>query len=144
MFRVIANTENEFVFSTQSTVVKVWKICLKLCTYFTEEDAYLLFDRKKSGPFPTLRYVGLRLMLERKLMLSIPPTFFLNKQFETLYEYYRHTVNVYVPFYKGKNIFLQIYYFSEVRNISDYHEYLSKMMRRLCNQLLPLFLSTWV
>ena len=24
-----------------------WKIVLKLCTYFTEEDAYLPFDRKK-------------------------------------------------------------------------------------------------
>ena len=58
MFLVIANTENEFVFSTQSTVVKIWKIDLKLCTYFTEEDAYLLFDIKKSGPFQTLRYVG--------------------------------------------------------------------------------------
>ena len=74
-------------------------------------------------------------------MLSIPSTFFLSKQFQTLYEIQcnRHTVNVYVPFYKVKNIFLQIYCFSEVRNISDYLEYLSKMMKRLCNQLISLF-----
>ena len=37
---------------------KVWKIDLKLCTYVTEEDAYLPFDRKKSGTFQTLIYVG--------------------------------------------------------------------------------------
>ena len=75
---------------------------LKLCTYFTEEDTYLSFDRKKSGPFQTLRYVGLRVMLDGKLVLSIPSTFFLSKQFETLYKCYRHNVKVYVLFYKGK------------------------------------------
>ena len=94
------------------------------------QDAYLPFDRKKTESFQTLRYVGLRLMPDGKLMLSIPSTFFLNKQLETLYKCYRHTVNVYVPFYKGK-IFLQIYCFSELRNISDYHEYLITMMTRL-------------
>ena len=35
MFRVIANAENEFVFSTNPQLF--WKIDLKLCTYFTEE-----------------------------------------------------------------------------------------------------------
>ena len=32
-------------------IFKVWKIDLKLCIYFTEEDAYLLFDRKNQGHF---------------------------------------------------------------------------------------------
>ena len=41
-------------------------------------------------------------MLEGKLMLSIRLTFFLSKQLENLYKCYRHTVNVFVPFYKGK------------------------------------------
>ena len=41
MFRVIASTENEFKFS------KLGIIDFKLYTYFTEEDAYLPFDRKK-------------------------------------------------------------------------------------------------
>ena len=40
---------------------------------------------KKSGPFQTLRFVGLRLMLDGKLILSTPATCFLSKQFETLY-----------------------------------------------------------
>ena len=47
-------------------------------------------------------YVGLSFMLDGKLMLSIPSTFFLSKQFETLYKCYRHTVKVFVLFYKGK------------------------------------------
>ena len=68
MFRVIASTENEFKFS------KFGKIDFKVYTYFTEEDAYLPFDRKKSESFQTLRYVDLRLMLDGKLMLSIPST----------------------------------------------------------------------
>ena len=33
-------------------------IALRGPAFFTEEDAYLLFDIKKSGPFQTLRYVG--------------------------------------------------------------------------------------
>ena len=63
---------------------------------------------RKSGPFQTLRFVGLRFMLDGKLVLSTPSTFFLSKHFEALYKYYRHTENVYVPFYKGKNIFDKI------------------------------------
>ena len=77
------------------------EIDLKLCTYLTEEDTYLAFDRKKSGSFQTLRYVGLRFMLGGKLAFSISSTFFLSKQFETLYKCYGHTVKVYVLFYKG-------------------------------------------
>ena len=92
MFRVIANTENE----------KKWKIDLKLCTYLTGEDTYLAFDRKESGSFQTFRYVGLRFMLGGKLVFSIPSTYFLRKQFETLYKCYRHTVKMRVLFYKGK------------------------------------------
>ena len=84
-----------------SCIFKGWKIDLKLCTYFTE-DTYLLFDRKKSGPFQTLRYMGLKLMLDCKLVLSMPSTFFLSKQFETLYKCYRHTVKVYVLFFQRK------------------------------------------
>ena len=108
------------------SIFKVWKIDLKLCTYFTVEDTYLLFDRKKSGPFQTLRYVGLRLMLDGKLMLLIPSTFFLSKQFEILYKCYRHTVKVYVLFYKEK-IFRQIDCFSDLRNITDYHDIMSTL-----------------
>ena len=85
-----------------SCIFKVCKMDLKLCTYFTGEDTYLSFDRKKSGPFQTLRYMDLRFMLDGKLVLSIPSIFFLSKQFETLYKCYRHTVKMYVLFYKGK------------------------------------------
>ena len=53
MFRVLQIQKTSCIF-------KVWKIDLKLCTYFTEEITYLLFDRKKSGPFQTLRCVGLK------------------------------------------------------------------------------------
>ena len=96
MFRVIANTENEFVFSKFGKLIKSFVHILqkKICICPLIE--------KKSGSFQTLRYVGLRLMLDDKLMLSIPSTLFLNKQFEILYNCNRHTANVYVPFYKGK------------------------------------------
>ena len=67
---------------------------------------------RKSGSFQTLRFVGLRLMLDGKLILSTPSTFFLIKHFETLYKYYRHTENVYVPFYKGKRHFYKFTAFS--------------------------------
>ena len=82
-----------------------WKIDLKLCTYLTEEDAYLPSDRKNQGHFKLLRFVGLRLMLDGKLMLSIPSTVFLRKQVETLYKCYRHTV-MYMCLFTKKKIFL--------------------------------------
>ena len=50
MFRFIVHTDDEFVFTTHSTYFFFFffffflKIDRKLCTYFTEEDAYLPFD----------------------------------------------------------------------------------------------------
>ena len=57
MFRVIANTENEFAFSTQSTVVKVWEICLKLCTYI-QKKMRICSLVEKIRAISNLRYVG--------------------------------------------------------------------------------------
>ena len=91
MFRVIANAEIEFVFSTQSTVVlenlfvHILQKKMRICP---------LIERK-AGPFQTLRFVGLMLMLDGKLILSTPSTFFLSKHFETLYKCNRHTVKMF-------------------------------------------------
>ena len=70
MFRVIANTENEFAFSTQSTVVKVWKICLKLCTYI-QKKMRICSLVEKIRAISNFEICWLRLMLDGKLMLSI-------------------------------------------------------------------------
>ena len=55
MFRFIAITFDEFVFSTHSTFFFFFffflKIDLKLCTYFTGEDAYLPFDGQNKCHF---------------------------------------------------------------------------------------------
>ena len=59
MFRVIAQTEHEFVSSAQSTIV-VRKIDLKICTFLTEEDAYLPFDRKKVRAISNFEIRGLK------------------------------------------------------------------------------------
>ena len=97
MFRVIGNTDDEFVFSTHSTVVFVFET---LCIFYRIRLRICPSIEKKIRAISNFHIRGLRLMLDGLFILSTP--FIPVKQFATLCKCYRHTVDVHVPFYKIK------------------------------------------
>ena len=121
MFRVTANTENEFVFSTQTRVV--------LLNWF---EALYIFYRLR---WPLLEKIRVISNFEIRGFKAHAgwQTYIINSFHNFLKQTIWNPVQMLqtyckyaCAFLRRKNIFWQIDCFSELRNIFDYHEYLIK------------------